>query len=468
MHLSELPSELFTVIAGHLPLHKRVSTLLSLALASHFFYNIIIPHILYTHVRLGDDEDQALPFWKKFIDAVHSKEEGHTTTPISYYIRHLCIRYRATYESLPELQRLIDCDGLPNLVSLTINCRDISLDLLASIRWQNHCPSFQGIRLSSLSQIPVKWIQSELFAIQAVSLSFDLSRLFRHLHTLELGVMDEYDHRIDARGILSSIMPNLRVLILDRFDVGDPSMTKGFWKNHPHIFRLELGRKVDGLWFNDFESGMLPDLRVFKSDFLLARNLLSHVSESLVSLYLLKTYNAQAPYLLRTVLRSGTLSALKSLGIHRHSDDIPTTYEGKGWREDENGTVTEAPFVDPNHIRRFDGNYIMSLAKAAPNLEELELVGDSDDTIDSITSALCRFPKLSRLTLSGPIHYQPFFQSFRKWREFRDWYRPISLQQSYAPASFEQAASDFARGCPTLENFTVGDEISGKLLINDG
>ncbi|KAG6846591.1 hypothetical protein H0H93_012963, partial [Arthromyces matolae] len=314
-----------------------------------------------------------------------------------------------------------------------------------------------------------KGFDSTVLSVQAVSLSFDLSRLFGHLHTLELGVTNQFGDRIDAGGILSCIMPNLHVLILDRFNVGDPSMTKGFWKKHPHLVRLELGRKVDGLWFNDFESGMLPNLRVFKSDFLLARNVLSHVSESLVSLYLLETYNAQAPYLLRTVLHGGALPALRSLGIHRHSDNISSTNEGQGWREDESGTVTEAPFVDPNPIRRFDGNYIMSLAKAAPNLEELELVGDSDDTIDSITSALCRFPKLTRLTLSSPIYYQPFFKSFMKWREFWDWYRPNSLQQSpYAPASFEQAASDFARGCPTLEVLTVGNEISGNLLIDNG
>ena len=35
--------------------------------------------------------------------------------------------------------------------------------------------------------------------------------------------------------------------------------------------------------------------------------------------------------------------------------------------------------------RKFDGDYIMSLSKAAPNLEELELMGMSDDTLASFS-----------------------------------------------------------------------------------
>ena len=38
--------------------------------------------------------------------------------------------------------------------------------------------------------------------------------------------------------------------------------------------------------------------------------------------------------------------------------------------------------------RKFDGNYITSLSKAAPNLEELELMGMSDDTLASLFSSL--------------------------------------------------------------------------------
>ena len=41
--------------------------------------------------------------------------------------------------------------------------------------------------------------------------------------------------------------------------------------------------------------------------------------------------------------------------------------------------------ADPrNPSRKFDGNYIMSISKAAPNLEELELMGSSDDTLVSL------------------------------------------------------------------------------------
>ena len=75
----------------------------------------------------------------------------------------------------------------------------------------------------------------------------------------------------------------------------------------------------------------------------------------------------------------GKLPALRSLGIHLEAGNSPKPRPGHRWREDENGIDTEADFKKPR--RDFDGNYIMSITKAAPNLEELELIGRSNDTI---------------------------------------------------------------------------------------
>ena len=122
------------------------------------------------------------------------------------------------------------------------------------------------------------------------------------------------------------------------------------------------------------------------------RVILPYAANRLESLILFSTYNAQAPYLLRAVTPDGTLPTLRSLSIHlltypqsvsiniltaKHLWD--TVLEGNRWREDERGNVTSANI---NKAQRwFDGNYIMSISKAAPNLEELELSGTSRDTL---------------------------------------------------------------------------------------
>jgi len=69
---------------------------------------------------------------------------------------------------------------------------------------------------------------------------------------------------IDASGpdgLLSCVIPNLNTLILDWFTISDPTSANLFWRLHPGIKRLEFGRYVSGSWFDDFEAGMLPNLR---------------------------------------------------------------------------------------------------------------------------------------------------------------------------------------------------------------
>ena len=113
-------------------------------------------------------------------------------------------------------------------------------------------------------------------------------------------------------------------------------------------------------------------------------------------LSILDTYNAQGPYLLRVAVPGGVLLALRSLSIIRDSGYSPKPREGHRWREDENGGVSQADPKKPS--RQFDGNYIMSISKAAPNLEELELMGTSDDTLVSfllvmdVIRSQCRIP----------------------------------------------------------------------------
>ena len=109
--------------------------------------------------------------------------------------------------------------------------------------------------------------------------------------------------------------------------------------------------------------------------------LLPHVAKRLKSLTLLGTYNAQAPYLLRTITPDGVLPMLRSLSIHLHTSrhSKVVVCEGNRWREDEEGLITESSKRKAE--RWFDGNYLMSVAKAAPRLQELHLSGMSRDTL---------------------------------------------------------------------------------------
>ena len=217
--------------------------------------------------------------------------------------------------------------------------------------------------------------------------------------------------------------------------------------------------------------------------------LLPRVSNSLIKLYLWETYNAQGPYLLRVVSQGGILPALRSLGIHRDSGNSPKPREGHRWRENENGDVSEANAK--KSARQYDGNYIMSLSKAAPNLEELELMGTSDDTLaslffffscyvlnkvhsmqDSLTTSLSRFSKLQCLILSGGINISnpPFFARSSNWEEYAEFYTAEVKEKDYgkyAPETFDEAARDLANGCRTLNVVTMGNAL-GELLIKNG
>ncbi|KAG6855981.1 hypothetical protein H0H87_008694 [Tephrocybe sp. NHM501043] len=487
----ELVPELFPVIFNHIPLSSRIPTILSVALASHLLHDAIIPHVLYRDVRLIN-EDRALHVLRRFISSTQactgeSQDKGNITTP-TQYIRHICIELDGGDVPLKELQRLIDINGLPNLVVLTLNIKqDAPLPPTLWRSFKEKCSDLKEVHLTGIAQDHnAQWIQPELFAIQVrieihgLNTDLDLgtlnlSAIPPNLHTLELRMRD-FDYDIDAAGVgglLFKVMPHLRTLILDDFKIGNSALTKQFWIAHPGLERLELLARVTGNWFEDFESGMLPNLKFLKSNYSSAKILLPHVANQLVSLYLLETYNAQAPYLLRAVPEYGRLPALSSLGIHRTSGNSNNNrkYEGHRWREDENGAVME---IDPraNATRRFDGNYLMSIAKAAPNLEELELMGDSDDTINSITASLSRLPKLNRLTLSDPINgtsVRGFFTASFTWSEYlwRNLGVPEYDSQHYRPKSFHQAVFDLANGCRTLETVNFCSSI-GDLLMRGG
>jgi len=108
-------------------------------------------------------------------------------------------------------------------------------------------------------------------------------------------------------------------------------------------------------------------------EFSAANDILPYVHPQLVNLTIRSTLCAQALYLLRAVTPGGRMPNLKSLGIHIRSDSgfvLFLEYKPYTWYEDEEGPVSEVGGVNVEWV--FDANYLATLAKAAPGLEELE------------------------------------------------------------------------------------------------
>lgn len=100
----------------------------------------------------------------------------------------------------------------------------------------------------------------------------------------------------------------------------------------------------------------------------------SHLPQ-LRSLSISGSKNAQVPYLLRVVLPGG-LPNLKSLEIHQYfyGGDEGLNIEGTMWYEMENGD-----FMQEVHLhkaqRMMKHQYMYSIVRGAPNIEELCLQG---------------------------------------------------------------------------------------------
>ncbi|KIM36822.1 hypothetical protein M413DRAFT_448946 [Hebeloma cylindrosporum] len=501
----ELPPELFPVIVEHLPFVYRPPILRSLALTCHRIHDIVFPELVYDTVRLvGEDQASTtlntLIASAELVTAQDIQDKGNPS--LSHCIRHLCLESSIKtpmrgLTSLDALQKLIDVDGLQHLSSLTLQVHSewdgtyeedesgprlrLPSSFLTSL--DGKCPNLKRVQLSDFpQQFGKEWIEPHIFSIKRLtsiriegnllnypSPTINLSQLPPNLHTLDLHVVDRGEN-INSNVLHGCVIPNLCTLILNDFFASDALAMNSFWRAHPGIERLELGRKVDGNWFDNFEAGMLPNLKYLQCSADHALVLLPRVSNSLIKLSLWETYNAQGPYLLRVVSPGGVLPALRSLGIHRVSRNSPEPREGHRWRENENGDVLE---VKPSKAtRQFDGNYIMSLSKAAPNLEELELMGSSDDTLDSLTNSLSRFSKLQRLTLSGAINMysKPFFARSANWEDYAEYNLGVVDKKNYgkyAPEIFDEAARDLANGCRTLDAVTMGT-LFGWLSLRDG
>jgi len=106
---------------------------------------------------------------------------------------------------------------------------------------------------------------------------------------------------------------------------------------------------------------------------------LAPILNRLISLTIYGTINAQVPYLLRSVLPDGLLN-LKSLKISQSpiaNNEIRDEDEGARWYETELGVFCLALPGREEASRNVTNGYIHSIARGAPNLEEICLHGNT-------------------------------------------------------------------------------------------
>lgn len=99
--------------------------------------------------------------------------------------------------------------------------------------------------------------------------------------------------------------------------------------------------------------------------------ILAPILNQLVGLTVYQSINAQIPYLLRAVLPEG-LPNLKSLNIEQYSSASGkfVNIEGSRWYETKDGRFMQAEKAH-EALRSVSGGYIHSIARGAPNLEEI-------------------------------------------------------------------------------------------------
>jgi hypothetical protein len=186
--ISELPFELFLVISSHLPLAYRPSTLLSLALTCHRFYEVVVPYLLYNAVRV-EGEEQALrtlnTLTAKAAPMIEEDIQKKRNPSLSHCIHHLFINTSISTLPIPTsdhsisaLQKLIYMDGLPHLSDLTLHIggewdttllTDINIYLTLSslflVESLKKCPNLRKVHLTDFThQFEKKWMEHELFS----------------------------------------------------------------------------------------------------------------------------------------------------------------------------------------------------------------------------------------------------------------------------------------------------------------
>jgi hypothetical protein len=222
------------------------------------------------------------------------------------------------------------------------------------------------------------------------NLSFQLRRL-------HLAPNSQFIKWMDLTPYWALDFPCLGFLELHRQMSRHTSKSMDFWRRHPSLQQLHLSYCHGAPLFSDdlgVVDSLLPKLKhlTVSTDRLpLVQRRTSHQSQAnfievlrlvpllqrLRRLSILDSHNAQVPYLLRSVMRDG-LPNLRSLSIEHTSDldldeVVAEGLEGAYWYETLDGAFHEVPTGEIPSIPITDAGWVTSIAKGAPNLEELSL-----------------------------------------------------------------------------------------------
>ena len=155
-----LHSELFSLIASHLPLHSAPSTLLALSLTNHTYYNVT-RRWLFSRVILRNEKD-AMKFTKiladdpslgNLVQELHIKSQMLVPT---HYTDH-------PFDVVTGLTKLIETNALPNIHTLGL--------YLIPLPWYEGEDSNSIIRYGQLPKDFWKILRSKCTRLKSVMLS---------------------------------------------------------------------------------------------------------------------------------------------------------------------------------------------------------------------------------------------------------------------------------------------------------
>ncbi|KAF8188100.1 hypothetical protein BJ912DRAFT_904177 [Pholiota molesta] len=472
--LTTLPSELFPVIAAFVPLRAAPPTLRALALANRQCYNLC-RSLLYSRLILRS-EDDAIGVIQRIIA---EPQIGFAVTEL-YIMSELSIEARTgkkAFDVVAGLQMLVTKGLLPRMIALglyllkgwaydedskKVSCGHLLADFWINLR--NNCPRLRTLILrnvghsfhdpwltgttetliylafqnQNLVALRLEWNREGPEGEDSLKILNNLPRLGSSLHTLSL----KSDLQ-EATILLSLDFPHLKLLRLADFvSLNDTAKVQWFFERHPQLESLSL-EQCSQTWFSDnIEVGFLPNLKHLKARFEDIR-LLIPILPQLVSLGFTQSYNGQVPYLLRAVLRDG-LPQLKSLEIEQHTyglDDLQL--EGLLWYETLDGEFRTRRW----RHQEWDFltyEYMHSIVRGAPNLEELGLHGMH------MTSAQLRTmkPDLAQLAKMERFYYHGFTTDPRYGRA------PHPRFHKELLADFLASAEALARACTRLASVT--------------
>ncbi|KAH6905028.1 hypothetical protein BKA70DRAFT_1226226 [Coprinopsis sp. MPI-PUGE-AT-0042] len=409
--LLNLPVELLCSVTEYLPLYSLLQTLLSFALTSRTSYNISLP-LLYSHLILRDEKDALLVLQKILgntiqgflVRGIHiyseiSSKKGLEAKDGAGTIVHVvrALQEVITSGSVPLLNTLelhLDCPPLGLNNGQIKGFRELNVPFWNGL--QLHCPRLHTLIFSNIGGSPGNvWLNKsgifEVEGLHALCLRFVPERLDKegselllktvgnissHLRHLDLAPNSVEEEWMEMAPYWALDFPCLESLQLLGQVSRDTSKSMAFWRRHPSLEHLHL-RYCEGapLFSNDIHTieGFLPKLKHLTAVFPEARRLASLLPR-LDSLNILESYNAQAPYLLRSVIKNG-LPNLRSLNIaHNPDPGVPfEKLEAINWYEALDGTFCEKEKGRRPHIRVTDPGWITSIVKAAPNIEEFAL-----------------------------------------------------------------------------------------------